>query len=314
MRFPWFIVLFSAIGIMLVTWHLLTKHMDFMTPTNAALPPEDYGDDLAVGAPVMQPKIVKGPKIDLPTQPVEPEEPIVSEISDEDLGDLESIPGLDEYRSFARNNPALRLLDLSSTLQARGDFQRALIALERIVDTSENPSPEEISQATEGIASLAPTLPRWSVDPETETELILLISGSKGASDTLKAAALDVATLIRKHSGDQLQIIPKVERLGSSLSTADTTSLAISFQREISKEKASTATLMIRGGGENEGEHYIKAVFRSVRGHLAAQGYPFPENFDIPAKDLLTLHITRLMWRDFAESLVPKKDEKPADQ
>lgn len=298
---------------MLVTWHMLTKHMDFMTPTNAALPPEDFGDDLAVGAPVMQPKIVEGPKIDLPAQPVEPEEPIVSEISDEDLGDLESAPGLDEYRSFARNNPALRLLDLSSTLQARGDFQRALIALERVVDTSEKPSPEELSQATAGISSLAPTLPRWSVDPETETELTLLISGSKGASNTLKAAALDVATLIRKHSGDQLQIIPIVERLRGSSATTDTTSLAISFQREISKETTSTATLMMRGGGEDEGNDYIKAVFRSVRGHLAGLGYPFTEGFNIPAKDLLTQHITRLMWRDFAESLVPKKDEEPAE-
>lgn len=298
---------------MLVTWHMLTKHMDFMTPTNAALPPEDFGDDLAVGAPVMQPKIVEGPKIDLSAQPVDPEEPIVSEISDEDLGDLESAPGLDEYRSFARNNPALRLLDLSSTLQARGDFQRALIALERVVDTSENPSPEELSQATAGISSLAPTLPRWSVDPETETELTLLISGSKGASNTLKAAALDVATLIRKHSGDQLQIVPKVERLRGSSATTDATSLAISFQREISKETTSTATLMMRGGGEDEGDDYIKAVFRSVRGHLAGLGYPFPEGFNIPAKDLLTQHITRLMWRDFAESLVPKKDEEPAE-
>lgn len=301
---------------MLVTWHMLTKNMDFMTPTNAELPPEDFGDDLAVGAPVMQPKIVEGPKIDLPVQPTELEEPIISEISDEDLGDLASAPGLDEYRGFAQNNPALRLLELSSTLQARGDFQRALIALERVVDTSENPSPEELSQATEGIASLAPTLPRWNVDPESEIELTLLISGSKGASDMLKAAALDVATLIRKHSGDQLQIIPKVERLGTASNTANTdaTSLAISFQRDISKEKISTATLMMRSGGENEGDDYIKAVFRSVRGHLAGQGYPFPENFEIPAKDLLTLHITRLMWRDFAASLDPKNDSESADE
>lgn len=285
-----------------------------MTPTNAALPPEDFGDDLAVGAPVMQPKIVEGPKINLPIQPTKPEEPIISEISDEDLGDLKSAPGLDEYRDFAQNNPTLRLLELSSTLQARGDFQRALIALERVVDTSENPSPEELSQATKGIASLAPTLPRWSVDPESETELTLLTSGSRGASDTLKAAALDVATLIRKHSGDQLQIVPKVERLEGSSAATDATSLAISFHREISDKKTSTATLMMRGGGKNEDEDYIKAVFRSVRGHLSGLGYPFPENFELPAKDLLTQHITRLMWRDFAESLVPKKDEEAADQ
>lgn len=317
MRIPYYIVIFSVIFTTLVIWHLRTKKMDFMTPKNTLLPSEDFGDDLATGAPVMQPKITEGPKIDLTAQSKEPEESIVTEITEEDLGDLQSSPGLSEYRPFARKHEPARLLALSSMLQARGDFQRALIALERIIDTAQNPNPDELKQAAQGIASLAPTLPRWSVDPTTETELTLLISTSGKASDSIKNAALEVATLIRKHSGDQLQIVPKILKTPTARSSAEGNTappLTIAFQREEFKPPVSTPVLTLRAGGENEQDDFFKAVFRLVRGHLASLDYPFPENFDTPANELLSLQITRLMWRDFAASLAPapeKEEEAP---
>lgn len=308
MRIPWSITFFSILLTTTVIWHLRTKDMDFMTPENTPLPPEDHGDDLATGAPVMQPKIADGPKIDLPMPPKKPEEPVIAEILDEDLGDLKSSPGLGEYRSFAREHEAVRLLELSSTLQARGDFQRALIALERVIDTSQNVTPEDLEQATAGISSLVPTLPRWSVDPETEIELTLLISSSAGVNDTIKNASLEVATIIRKFSGDQLLITPKIRRTPSS--SNETSPLTIAFARDDFDDPISTAVFTLRTGGENEEDDFIKAVFRLVRGHLAGSGYPFPENVEAPAVELLSLQITRLMWRDFASSLVPQPAEE----
>ncbi|MGC6582795.1 MAG: hypothetical protein ACON4K_10805 [Akkermansiaceae bacterium] len=307
-RVPWIIVVFSILLTLLVTWKVRTKDMDFMTPANTSLPPEDFGEDLATGAPVMQPKIVDGPKIDLPAPPTETEEPVVTEISEQDLGDLQSSPGLGEYRSFARKHEPVRLLELSSTLQARGNFQRALIALERIIDTSQNVSPEDLKQATSGISTLSPTLPQWNVDPKTEVELTLLISSSGGASAAIKEAALEVATLIRKHSGDQLQITPKILKTPKA-SNPEKSPLTIAFQREDLENPASTAVLTLRAGGESEAEEFVKAVFRLVRGHLAGIGYTFPENFDAPARDLLSFQVTRLMWRDFASSLAPHPEE-----
>lgn len=70
---------------------------------------------------------------------------------------------------------------------------------------------------------------------------------------------------------------------------------------------------MMRTDGENISEDFIKAVFRSVRGHLANEGYPFPKEFELPAQDLLTLHITRLMWQDFAKSIVPIEVEEHSE-
>lgn len=284
-----------------------------MSPSNALLPPEDFGEDLATGAIVIQPKITNGPKVNLTAKPEAPKEFIIAEIPDNALGDLASAPGLDEYRSFAREKEPLRLLELSSTLQARGHSQRALLALERIIDTSNNVSPENLQLAADDISAFPATLPRWNVDSSAEIELTLLISTSGSASDAIKEAALEVASLIRKHSGDQLQIVIKIRKTPALASASEsgegTPALTISFQREDFETPVSTAALTLSKGGENEAENLMITVFQSVRAHLTHLNYPSPKHLDSLGKELLTLHITRLMWRDFAESLTPQLEE-----
>ncbi|MDB4373382.1 hypothetical protein N9283_00215 [Akkermansiaceae bacterium] len=309
MRISWPIVLVSVIGVILVAFHLRTRKMDFMTAANVELPPEDFGDDLAVGAPVMQPKIKDGPKINLAAQPTEDEVPVVAEITDDELGDLESAPGLDEYRSFARENPAAQLLALSSTLQARGDFQRALLALERIIDTCAQVSPEELQQASDDIASLSPTLPRWNVDPSSESELVLHFQASKNTSEEVKAAALEIATLIRKHSGDQLEITPTVETLAIQADVGSPpAALWISGPE---KNQRQTALFSVRTSGDDLTGSLISGTFSSVRGYLANLGYPFPQQSEnVSPEDLLSRHVTRLMWLDLAASLRKTQDEE----
>ena len=309
MRITWPIVLVSAIGVILVTWHLHTRSMDFMTPEGVSLPPEDFGADLAVGAPVMQPKIKDGPKIDLPAQPTEDEVPLVAEITDAELGDLESAPGLSEYRSFVRENPATQLLALSSTLQARGDFQRALLALERVIDTCTNVSPEELQQASNDIAALSPTLPRWNVDPSSESELTLHFKGSQEASEEIKEAALEIATLIRKHSGDQLEITPTVEIVEAA---ADIQHPPVTLWLSgPEKDQGSTGLFSVRTSGNDLTDSLISGTFSSVRGYLVNLGYPFPQNIEgIPAEALLSQHITRLMWQELSAALNKNENEE----
>lgn len=307
---PWPIILSSLLGVILITWHVLTSGMDFMTPTNLPLPPEDFGADLATGAPVMQPKIKDGPKFNLPAQPTEDEVPIVAEVTDEELGDLESAPGLTEYRSYAQKASAQSLFALSSTLQARGDFQRALIALERIIDTCKGVTPEELKQASADIASLSPTLPQWNVDPMSETELVLHFKTTKKTSEVVKEAALEIATLIRKHSGDQLEITPRIETSNSPQNTSAPTITVWLSSPE--RTQGQTAFSPVPPAEQNLTPALIRSTFQSVRGHLVNLGYPFSDQPDqTDPKELLTRHITRLMWHDLAKALTaerPKED------
>jgi hypothetical protein len=306
-RVPWPVVFISLIGVILITWFARTDGMDFMTPGKITLAQEDFGADLAVGAPVMQPKIKDGPRNDLPAQPADDEVPVVTEITDEELGDLESAPGLDEYRQYALNHSAAKLFALSSTLQARGNFQRALLALERVIDSCPQASAEDLQQASADIASLSPTLPRWNVDPDRESPLVLHISNSKTASEELKTAALEIATLIRKNSGDQLEIILKVE-VASTETEADNPPIAL-WISGTQEEHGKTALFSVPPVSENLTNALIRGTFLSVRGYLANLGYPFPRgNENIPAVELLNHHITRSMWRDLAIALTKERE------
>ncbi|MGJ8696251.1 MAG: hypothetical protein ACSHYF_08025 [Verrucomicrobiaceae bacterium] len=308
MKVPWYVAIIAVIGVILLTWHVRTREMNFMTPRGVNLPPEDFGEDLIVGVASLQPKIAEGPKIDLSDVPEDPVEPAIPVITDADLGDLESAPGLAEYRDFALNNTATRLIELSSTLQARGDFQRALLALERVVDTVPNPAPEELGNATEGIASLVPTLPRWNVDPEAEFPLTLNVSSSNPASEEVKLIALNLATTIRKHSGDQIQITPRITSV-SNPGNVENPPLALWFSTG-AEDGATTAVLTVNGDPATLEDEMTRGVFRSVRSHLSGHGYQFPPSPpDVIPQTLITGHITRLMWYDLATSLHSPQEE-----
>ncbi len=314
MRIHWAIVVFAVIGTILLTWHLRTNDFNFMKPTGIILPPEDDGSDLAVGAAVLQPKIETNPRVaEVLGNPEKTEEPEIPEISDLDLGDLESSPGLDSYRKFAENNPPDRLFELSSTLRARGEFQRALLAFERVIDTSKADS-KALAEASKGISALSPTLPRWNIDPTREVPLTLHLGTARLADESLKAATLEVATTIRKSSGDQLDIIPKITSSGGDEATAD--SPVALWLSTGGKNPASSSVLTFRSTDDQAAaiNEISLAVFQAVRGHLGKLGYPLPPPLQATGRDLLSIHITRLMWRDFARSLHKEREAAGAEE
>jgi len=307
----------TALGVTLLAWHLRTRHIDFLTPKGVELPPEDFGTDLAAGSASLQPPIAPGPK---PANPIaaveeEPEEPEIAEITDADLGDLDSSPGLDTYRQFAKNNDPVRLSLLSSTLQTRGEFQRALLALERIIDSGKA-SPEELIETGHGIAALTPTLPRWNIDPTSEVQLTLEIGIPRSVDDPIKNATLELATLIRKHSGNQLDIIPKINSAETD-APIENPPVALWFSTTDDAPVSSAVLTMKPSGNEDELLNELSlAAFQTIRSHLAKEGYPLPPPLQATGMDLLTLQITRLMWRDFTKSLYqkPEEPEPPAEE
>jgi len=302
-----------VIGTTLLTWHFRTKDMDFMKPKGVLLAKEDDGSGLAVGPITLQPKIEENPEIAevLGNPEKEDEVPEIPEVTEADLGDLEASPGLGSYRDFGKMNSTQRLLELSSTLRARGQFQRALLALERVMDSSKADS-EAIGEAATGIAALTPTLPRWNIDATAEISLSLNIGSARAPSDSLKKAALEVATLIRESSSDQLEIIPKITSSKSSDALED--SPVALWLATISEEPASSAVVTVKVSDDETAaiEELALAVFQAVRGHLVRQGYPKPLPLRASGRDLLAVHVTRLMWRDFARSLQKQEKEQAA--
>jgi len=307
-RIHWALVVLSVIGTILLTWHLRTKDMEFLKPAGVILPPEDNGSEIAS----LQPEIDDQPEIsdDIipPESPNKIKEPEITKITESDLGDLEATPGLAEYREFASQNSPDRLFELSSTLRARGQFQRALLAIERVIDTSKA-DPESLSEAAKGIAALSPTLPRWSVDPTTEFSLNLHLGTARTPSESLKKTILDVALLIRESSGDQLDIIPIIN--SSDNPQAPENSPIALWLATSGDDPASSSVFTLRLSND-EAEFFPEislAVFKAIRSHLTRLGYPPPIDLEESSRNLLSFRITRLMWREFARSLHKDKEE-----
>ncbi len=285
-----------------------------MTPHNTPLPPEDFGEDLAAGVSILQPTLEDVPDIHQPLKitPSKAKEPVVRPITDSELGDLEAAPGLDAYRDFARNNPAERLLELSSVLRTMGQFQRSLLALERVIDTAEA-SPAELQEAGQGIGALEPTLTPWNIDPEGAFNLTFNVGTAGDAGSELKAAALDIATMIKRHSGNLLDLSPKITRGEiEEVVPGSPITLWISATSDPAK---STPVLSIKPPADASKlrEKLTLMTFHAIRNQLEKADYPLPLPLDEAPKTLLSTQITRLMWQDFAHSLVSVTPPPPVE-
>lgn len=306
LRIHWAIVLLAVIGTISITWYLRTKNMDFLNPSGVDPSEDKENTNIATGGASVQPDIPEAPEPYpiLPEDPPEPAEPEVTPITEADLGDLETAPGLDAYRDFAREHPADRLFQLSSALRSRGYFQRALLAFERVVDTAE-PDSESLVEASLGIAALTLTLPRWNVDPETEIQLTLTLSIACPAPEFLKKNLLDLALTLRESSGDQLEIIPKILSKGDANAPTDGPVALWLSPSDDEEVTSSVITARLSNDPELAYPTLALAVFKAIRSSLVRAGYPRAIDLDLEGPNLLKTQITRLMWRDFALTLDP---------
>ncbi len=301
MKVPWYIVILAIVFTISLTWFGSTKHYDFMAPNGTPLPPEDFGADLLSGTPTIDSKFSSQPKID-----AEAPKPYLSHsdhdslILDSDLGDLESSPSLESYRDFAQLEGATRLLDLSSKLQALGQSQRTMLALERVIDST-SASRTELEQARAGIRAISPTLPRWNIDPSHERPIFLHLIYTHTIPESLKLAALDIATKIREASSHQIEVIPKFTRRAQT-NTSPSITLALSATSNIPKETPILILSSVLKENINVTDELAKAVFRMVRGRLSEIGYPTP---DTSSPNDLSEGMTRLMWHEYAHLLNP---------
>lgn len=314
-RIHWSLVLLAVIGTVSLTWHLRTKDMDFLTPSGAGLRPEDEMSRLVVALPSLQPELKK--EVTPPAPPAEdagePAEPEISEVEEADLGDLEAAPGLAEYRGFARTHTPDQLFELSSTLRARGHFQRSLLALERIIDTVKDAPPEALAEAGQGIAALIPTLPRWNVDPKAEIPLVLHLSLARPTSEPLQNALTELTRLIHESSGDQVQVTPVLDSAGNQSASPDNPVALWLSSTDDEPVSSAVTTLRLPAEPDFLVPELAQALFQAVRSHLVPHGFPDPPELDLNGPQLLQTQITRLMWRDFARTLTTSeaRDQDP---
>ena len=124
-------------------WWSNTRHLDFLTPPSEAklaairfriessLPRADQADD-AISVPIVK----------------APEPPPIVEEPEIDLGDLTTPATVQSYGELSPQGAA-HLIELATGLEKKGEFQRALLAWERVIDLA----PADAAQAATAISS-----------------------------------------------------------------------------------------------------------------------------------------------------------------
>jgi hypothetical protein len=285
-------------------WWGSTRHLDFMTPpSEAALAeirvkiesslPKQNEIDAAISLPIFEP-----PPPPLP--PVEPPKPPI------DLGDLATPPALHEYGNLS-NKGADYLIELATALEKKGEFQRCLLAWERVLDLTK-PSEPQASMAISSIQRLRPTLPDWNTKPEAAIPVTLHVGTGKKLAKTLAPILDEVARKLEISSSGIIRVKAKVTA-GKTNTAANTPTPVALWLAGPDKKSPSTDVLSFTvESPEAIRSEMLKTIYHVVRGHLSrttAYRLPDPLKEGENPQHALDSRVTRLSWSAFATSLNP---------
>ena len=311
MRVPIPAVILLIIAVVGGMWWHGTREKDFTTPPSPAKLRE-----IRTRVESSFPQNDKvADAISVPAKPIEPPKPVVVEPPPKpeiDLGDLTAQPTLTQYGERSPQG-APHLMELAAALEEKGQFQRALLAWERVLDLTKADE-NQAKAAVSAIRRLRPTLPDWNTDPAKAIAIKLHAGTGKKMAKTLTPVLEQAARDIEKASAGMLKVTTEITAGKSNAKGASPVALWLAG----STKKASSTEVMSFTVESPEALHaeVMKTLFQLVRGFLGqTTSYTAPaaladqEN----PQDALTFRITRLCWNEFATSLnlPPKKEEKP---
>ena len=308
MRVPIPVVIFLVLAVVGGIWWKNTRHMDFLTPPSAArleeirveiessLPRTEQAGD-AISVPVM---VKEAPP------PVEEAKPAI------DLGDLTTPPTLRNYAELAPKGSAY-LIELAAGLEEKGEFQRALLAWERVIDSTQADD-RQAAAAISSIKRLRPTLPDWNAQPEAAIPVMLHAGTSKKFAATLAPILEGVARDLGMASSGTVKVTTKVT-VGKTGSRVKGPTLVALWLAGPDPKSASTEVLSFTvDSPDSLRQDILKNVFLLVRSHLGrAATYTPPAGLAGGENPLsaLDFRVSRLCWSEFASALKlpPKKAE-----
>jgi hypothetical protein len=309
-RVPIPAVIVLIIAVMGGVWWHGTKDKDFLTPPSAEKLQEVRA---RVESSFPQTGRVEAVTPE-PAKPTDSPEPVVESAPEPtiDLGDLSLPPTLTLYGDRSPQGAAA-LIALAAALEEKGQFQRALLAWERVLDLSK-PSETETNTAISSIKRLRPTLPDWNTDPAKKIPVVLHAGTGKKMAGTLTPVLEQVAREVEKASAGLVKVTTSVTAGKSNAKGASPVALWLSGP---AKSTVSTEVLSFTVDSPDAlHREVLTTIFQLVRGFLSqTTSYTPPaalaekEN----PEDALNHRITRLCWNEFAASLnlPPKKVESP---
>ncbi len=281
-------------------WWKNTRHMDFMTPPSEARLVEVRQSVESSFSNAKRVEPIAVPPVVEPPPPPEPPKPVV------DLGDLTTPPTLQSYGEISPQGTD-HLIKLATALEEKGEFQRALLAWERVIDLTK-PDAAQSATAISAIKRLRPTLPDWNTKPETAIQIQLQAGTGKKLAKTLTPILEGVARDLERASSGIVKINTTVT---PGKTNKALTPVAI-WLTGPGKKPVSTEVLSFTVDSPDKLQEEIhKTVFVLVRTYLSkSTAYTPPVELGAGENPMeaLAFRITRLGWSEFATSLnVPPK-------
>jgi len=304
-RVPLPIVLLLVCAVIGGLWWIRTKDMDFMTPSGdiGKLPDyvtRSYDSDPDAGLP--DPVSRTANVGDTALVPIPGPKNSTLE-----FGDLAAAPGLTEYSEHVPKGAAF-LIRLAAMLESQGEMQRALLAWERVIDSTEA-TPAELEEAGDALERLGPNLPQWNIDPEGDLDILLQFGSTRTIDETFSRVAQDVADFLRESSSDIVAVVPRITT--SQFPDAPARSpIALYFTGPLGADSAQSNVRSVNPPPDDPAairRDILQQVYVLVQGHIATlesiripQPPTHPEE---PERDFRR-RLTRLHWQTFADSLV----------
>lgn len=306
MRIPlWLVVPLCVLFVGILWWARMRNYGGLPeVPTPVAETPPSQ-------PPAVEPAPVEpAPPVAVPVPEPEPvvEVPQIPEIPVTNLG---ISPSLDEYVEHAPLG-APSMAQLATALEAAGQFQRALLAWERVLD-SMSANDADRTTAIAAITRLRPTLPDWNTDPKTTLALVLHISTNTSHKQALTPILDSLPKLIGTASSSIVSVEVTPEFSKSTRSNPSVPAAVAVWFTRTEKDSLSTEVIAFTPAAGTTPEalrsQLLAAMFKCIAGELAKSAAPLvaprlPGDSVSPSEHDFSRSITRAQWQAFAHALV----------
>lgn len=295
MRIPIPVVVLFCLGVIGGVWWHGTRDHDFLT-----LPPESglLAIREKVSSPLPREDHPEGGIATAVEEPLPMTEPAIG------LGDFQKPPTLAEYRDDAAKGAGY-LSELAALLEAAGQPQRALLALERVIDST---SADEVQThaAIAAIRRLRSGLSDWNADPQAAISITLQAGTGKSNAVILQPILEEIARDLGSASSGILTVSAKVASGSDIPSTFGPPPVALWFAGPAENSRSTEVLSFTAESPESLRTDVLDTLCQLLRGYLARTA-----SLTIPAfipdggdtAGLLKCHITRLSWQELGSRL-----------
>ena len=246
-------------------------------------------------------------------QASKPPEPDASTEPEIKLGSLDTAPGLEAYAVDSQQG-ADHLVKLATALEAKGAFQRALLAWERVIDLGKADAATR-QAAVSAVKRLRPTLPTWNIDPEGAVPLVLHAGTGPATAPGLKPLLEEAARLLGQASDGVIAVTPDLAIGKKAVDATGPAPVAIWLSGPASDALSSEVFSFTVSDPATLRDQLLRTLYTLVSSQLSSKTAYTPSLPLDPADEpveALTTRITRLCWREMATGLnLPPPKPKP---